>query len=79
MPTPLSQHFSLEELIFSQDAARQGIDNTPSDAIRQNLARIADILEEVRTLLGDQPMHVSSGYRCPELNTFVHGSKTSAH
>ena len=79
MPTPLSQHFTLEELIFSQDAARQGIDNTPSDAIRQNLARIAGILEEVRTLLGDQPMHVSSGYRCPELNTFVHGSRTSAH
>ena len=79
MPTQLSDHFSLEELIFSETAARQGIDNTPSPGIVENLGRIAIKLEEVRSLLGGASIHVSSGYRSPELNSFIGGSRTSAH
>jgi len=79
MPTLLSEHFTLDELTFSQVAARQGIDNTPSPEIIQNLGRVALKLEEVRTLLGAAAIHVNSGYRGTELNTFIGGSKTSAH
>jgi hypothetical protein len=36
------------------------------------------LLEDVRALLGE-PMHISSGYRCPALNALVGGASTSAH
>ncbi len=79
MPTQLSPHFSLEELTFSQTAARQGIDNTASPQIAANLVLVVGILEDIRSLLGDVPLHISSGYRCPALNTLIGGSRTSAH
>jgi hypothetical protein len=78
MPKPLSAHFTLEEMILSQTAARKGIDNTPSPQIVANLRKTAALLEEVRTLLG-VPILVSSGYRCPALNKAVGGAKNSAH
>ncbi|MEI6684307.1 MAG: D-Ala-D-Ala carboxypeptidase family metallohydrolase [Bacteroidota bacterium] len=79
MPTALSPHFSLEELTFSQTAARQGIDNSASPQVAANLVLVAGILEDIRSLLGDVPIHISSGYRCPALNTLIGGSRTSAH
>ncbi len=79
MPNKLSEHFTEEELIVSQTAARHGIDNSPSPAIQTNLVRLAGILEEVRALLGGLPVLVSSGYRCLKLNQAIGGSKTSAH
>lgn len=79
MTTNLTQHFTLQELIFSQTAARKGIDNTPTQAIIQNLRRTAEQLEVVRTLLGGKPILISSGYRCPALNAAVGGSKNSSH
>jgi putative chitinase len=77
--TRLSKYFTLSELIFSQTAARKGIDNTPSEEIVQRLSYTANCLDAVRALL-DAPIIVSSGYRCPELNRAV-GSKAtvSAH
>ena len=36
-------------------------------------------MEHVRTLLGDRPISVLSGYRSPEVNKAVGGSPTSAH
>ncbi len=79
MPKSLSEHFTLEELILSQTAARKGIDNTPSATIVQKLRKLAGALEEVRSLLGGVPILVSSGYRCPELNEAVGGATNSAH
>lgn len=75
----LSEHFSLEELIASEVAARQGIDNTPPPDIIANLRELARGLELVRNSLGNLPIHVSSGYRCPELNARVGGARNSAH
>ena len=75
----LSRHFTLEELIVSQAASRRGIDNTPAPQVVRNLRRLATLLEQVRKLLGGAPILVSSGYRCPELNAAVGGSKASAH
>jgi zinc D-Ala-D-Ala carboxypeptidase len=75
----LSEHFTLEELTFSQTAARNGIDNTPPDEILPNLRRLAEALERVRAHIG-APIRVSSGYRCLTLNQKIAGSsKTSAH
>ncbi len=77
--TRLSAHFMLQEFTFSQTAARCGIDNTPTPEVLKNLRRLAALLEEVRSLLGDVPIRVSSGYRCPELNRAVKGARRSAH
>lgn len=77
----LTPHFSLEELTVSETAARRGIDNVPSPGSRErhNLKRLAEILEEVRTVLNNLPVLVTSGYRNPTVNAAVGGSKNSAH
>jgi len=75
----LSEHFSLEELTASEVAARAGIDNSPSAETMQNLLRLAVRLELVRAALGNNPLHVTSGYRSPRLNQMVGGSKNSMH
>lgn len=77
--TQLSPHFSLAELTRSNTGARLGIDNTPSDAILSHLHRLADCMELVRETCGHRPITVFSGYRCPELNRAVGGSRTSSH
>lgn len=75
----LSAHFTLDELIASQYAARHGLDNMPSDAIVANLERLcADLLEPLRIAVG-RPIVVSSGYRSPEVNRAIGGSSGSAH
>jgi hypothetical protein len=75
----LSPHFTLEEFTASQTAAREGIPNVPDDVAYQNLKHTAAIMEKVRTILGGNPILISSGYRGPELNAAVGGSSTSAH
>jgi len=75
----LSPNFALDELTASETAARHGIDNTPDQATIQNLTRLANALQEVRALLGNKVIIVSSGYRSPELNQKVGGSATSDH
>ena len=74
----MSEHFSIAELTFSQTATRQGIDNTPSEAITANLRRLCVTLEQIRALTG-RPLTVSSGYRCPALNAEIGGARESAH
>ena len=75
----LSKYFSLQELTFSQTAARKGLDNTPNTDMVETLRHTAQQLDAVRELLG-KPIMVSSGYRSPKVNAAV-GSKssTSAH
>ena len=74
----LSQHFSLEEAVISQTAARKGIDNIPSPEVKANMVESAQRMEEVRDLL-DAPILVSSWFRCPKLNSAIGSRSTSAH
>jgi zinc D-Ala-D-Ala carboxypeptidase len=74
----LTPNFSLEQLIRSETAERERIDNTPAPEILKNLRLLARGLEQVRTLIGF-PLDISSGYRCPRLNSRVGGAKTSQH
>ena len=74
----LSQNFALSDLIRSETAEAEGIDNTPPPGIVENLKRLAAGLEAVRALLG-APLEISSGYRCAALNEAVGGSGTSQH
>lgn len=79
MNTMLSPHFSLEELTFSQTAARLGLDNTPGPDELAALKRTALGLEGVRIRLGGAPVVISSGYRSPLVNDAVGSRRTSQH
>ncbi|HEX2932745.1 MAG TPA: D-Ala-D-Ala carboxypeptidase family metallohydrolase [Candidatus Binatia bacterium] len=75
----LTDHFSLEEMTFSETASRHGIDNKPDTASRQNLLELCEnILEPIRELAGG-PITVTSGYRSPILNSIIGGAPESQH
>ena len=74
-----SPNFSMNELTHSDTAARHGIDNTPNEDEKDNLYKLAMELENVRKLLNNKPIYVSSGYRCLALNELLGSKRTSAH
>lgn len=75
----LSPHFYLSEFTDSETATRRGIDNIPDPLVVQNLFRLAALMEQVRKLLGDRVVSISSGFRSLALNQAVGGVKTSNH
>lgn len=75
----LSEHFNLDEFTASETALRKGIDNTPPPVVTEKLRMLANTLEQVRTLLGNNSIRISSGYRCLELNRAIGSGDTSAH
>lgn len=76
----LTPHFALEELTFSQNAMRLGIDNTPPPDVLTELQLTAEMGELGRAILGSKAWLVGSGYRSPALNAATPGSaKDSAH
>ena len=73
------KYFTIKELCKSSTATAKGIDNSPNSEIVKNLEQLIDnILDPLRERYG-KPITVNSGYRCPELNKAVGGSKTSQH
>lgn len=76
--TKLSEHFTFEELTASEIAARNGIDNIPDPTSLDNLKRLAEFLEKVRTLF-NQPIHINSAYRSLRVNTLLGSKPTSDH
>lgn len=75
----LSEHFTLEELTFSEYATRQGLDNNPDAEVVANLVKLVEhSLEPLRMLL-DRAIVVSSGYRSVAVNAAIGGSSTSQH
>lgn len=80
----LSPHFSLDEFTASQKAAENGIDNSlPPQLVAAALSSAA-MMERIRWQLSeikgvDVPISVTSGYRCPALNTLVGSAPTSDH
>jgi hypothetical protein len=75
----LTLHFTLEEMTISEAGARLQIDNTPGPVALANLELVAACMEKIRTLLGNRPIVVHSGYRAPGINEAVGGVATSAH
>ena len=75
----LSHNFTLQELIKSHEAVRKGLDNAPSQEVISNLQELSNmVLQPVRDYFG-KSVTVNSGYRSPEVNAAVGGSKTSDH
>lgn len=74
----VTRNFTWSEVMFSETAARLGIDNTPPESLHANILRQAELMERVRYLL-NRPIFISSWYRCGPLNKLIGGSPTSAH
>lgn len=75
----LSPHFTLEEMVRSQMAIRNGISNTPNATQIDHLRDLCtNVLEPLRTL-AKTPIQVSSGFRNPTINSLIGGSPTSQH
>ena len=72
----LTEHFSLEELTHTD---HRQYDNTPNDAELENLKRLAEFLEEVKTVLGGKPIMVNSAFRSKQVNDAVGSRDNSQH
>jgi hypothetical protein len=75
----LTPHFTLDELTASESAERNGWDNTPSDAELDNLKRLANLLEQVKVVLGGKPIMINSAFRSKKVNDAVGSKDTSQH
>lgn len=79
MNTPVTMHFTIEELYASATAKKLGIDNKPSVQKMINLVYLAAyVLEPLRVAMGE-PIKIGSGYRCEKLNKAVGGVYNSQH
>lgn len=77
--TQLTRNFSLAELTKSETALRHDMDNTPGAVEIGNLTELAGkVLQPVRDHFA-KGVKVNSGFRHPEVNAKVGGSKTSDH
>ena len=73
------KYFNLSELSASASAERLAIDNTPPRAAQRMLTILVEqLLDPIRRRYG-APIIVTSGYRCPALNTAVGGVANSHH
>lgn len=72
----LTEHFTLEELTHTD---HRTLDNSPNDAELENLKRLAEFLEQVKTLLGSKPIMVNSAFRSKLVNDAVGSKDTSQH
>ena len=71
----LTENFSYEELTHTD---HREFDNTPNDVELSNLTRLAEFLEQVRTLLG-KPIFINSAFRSKLVNDAVGSKDTSQH
>jgi len=75
----LTKNFTLEEMIKSETALRHGMDNTPGENEIGNLKLLCEkVLQPVRDHFG-KGVKVNSGFRHPDVNAKVGGSRTSDH
>lgn len=75
----LSKNFTLSEMTKSETALRHGMDNTPGETEIANMKVLVEkVLQPVRDHYA-RGVKVNSGYRHPEVNAKVGGSRTSDH
>jgi hypothetical protein len=72
----LSPHFTLAELTHTD---HREFDNTPNEAELANIRRLAEFLEQVKTILGGKPIMVNSAFRSKQVNDAVGSKDSSQH
>jgi len=78
-PGYLTPHFTLAEMIRSDTATARGIDNSPNPTEIERLTALCEVLELIRTKLGNKPITITSAFRSEALNKAVGGVPNSAH
>ena len=79
MAVQITKHFTLEELCASSTAKARGIQNKPT--VQQIVALVyltCYVLEPLREAM-NEPIPISSGFRCEQLNRAVGGVANSQH
>jgi hypothetical protein len=75
----LTNNFTLSEMVKSDTALRHDMDNIPGETEIENLKRLCEqVLQPIREHF-KTGVKVNSGFRHPEVNAKVGGSKTSDH
>jgi putative chitinase len=72
----MTEHFTLDELTHTD---HRTLDNTPNETELANIQRLAEFLEELKTLLGGKPIMVNSAFRSKAVNDAVGSKDTSQH
>jgi hypothetical protein len=72
----MTPHFTLAELTVTN---HRQFDNTPNEAETANLQRLAEFLEQVKTVLGGKPIMINSAFRSKQVNDSVGSKDTSQH
>lgn len=74
----MGKYFTISEMCKSETAESRHIDNHPSPEVVDNLEILIEMMDKIREKWGS-PIIVTSGYRCPQLNTVIKGAKNSSH
>jgi len=72
----MTPHFTLAELTAT---SHRQFDNTPNEAETANLQRLAEFLEQVKTVLDGKPVMVNSAFRSKQVNDSVGSRDSSQH
>lgn len=72
----LTTHFTLEELTHTD---HRELENTPNETELANIQRLAEFLEQVKTVLGGKPIMVNSAFRSKAVNDAVGSKDSSQH
>ena len=72
----MTPHFSLAELTAT---SHREFDNTPNEKELANLQKLAEFLEQVKTLLDGKPIMINSAFRSKAVNDSVGSKDTSQH
>jgi putative chitinase len=72
----LSPHFTLAELTHTD---HREFENIPNEAELANIRRLAEFLEQVKTVLGGKPIMVNSAFRSKAVNDAVGSKDSSQH
>ena len=72
----MTPHFTLAELTHTN---HRQFDNTPNEKELANLQKLAEFLEEVKTLLDGKPIMINSAFRSKAVNDSVGSKDTSQH
>jgi len=72
----MTPHFTLAELTHTD---HREFDNIPNEAELANIRRLAEFLEQVKTVLGGKPIMVNSAFRSKQVNDAVGSKDSSQH
>jgi zinc D-Ala-D-Ala carboxypeptidase len=72
----MTPNFTLAELTVT---SHREFDNTPNEKELANLQKLAEFLEQVKTLLDGKPIMINSAFRSKQVNDSVGSKDTSQH